>query len=685
MAATDSSTALQPAPTKTHSQEVTGNRQETDSATSTAETDIRGKRDSHSRSRQELEREPSHSSVDSDKIRRKEGHNIGKILDKELFPFEAPLAPMHSYEEVFLPPFSETPQADPMNDARRHDPSAFSPPHFSARRRSRSRSRQELEREPRRDSYYRPRREPEPLPRRDSVDSDKFRRKEVRKIGEIVKTECTAEQRSEIRDALREAAADDRNRVHLRGWPTHAPYPPTTSSGQSTRQYNMWSSPPSSSGRLDSHGDSLDTMEVDGLDRVLEDHSFAKYPAVDTFQPIAHWPAVTCSELGSKRIRLVKIIPGPPGSIIEFEVNTCFLDQAPSYTAISYTWGSPSGFQEILVRSQLNSVPKNLWRFLDQARRLRCLDSLTGWLWIDALSIDQLDPLEKLEQVGVISSIFGNAGRVIIWLGPAYGNSGLALAALRPDRTNRTRKASRTLANPVWSAVHGLCERPYWRRLWVYQELGSAVCAELMCGSRLVSLQTFQEFLFHTAGTRCEDKFEILRESSAGKMLKMKDHHANVSLWSLIQKTSHLRCVDPRDKAYAVLSLARFEEEGIEADYTVTVPVLLNRVLETMHNSTSFEYPRSLRQVAKQCTELERLFGEPLNSMFVTEGIMEYSQHINPLEQLTRQGPRPDLQLQQRLSEWCDFYSHKGVRRLVVPPRTSTATEASTERLRKRR
>ena len=521
-------------------------------------------------------------------------------------------------------------------------------------------------------SYYQ---EPERENGPDSVDSDKIRLKETR--GEILNA---------LREAVRrEVAAEDRAKVDSRRWPTrgsYPSYPPTTSSGQSTRQNDIWSSPLSSNGRRNSQGDSLEIMEVNGLDAVLEDYNFAEYAAMDTLQDesIARWPMISCSELGSERIRLLKITPGPTGSTIECEVKTCFLDQAPSYTAISYTWGSPLGFQEILVRDQLISVPKNLWRFLDQARRLRSLYPFTGWLWIDALSIDQLNPREKLEQVGVISSIFRNADCVIVWLGPTYGNSDLALAALSPSRANRTRKASGTLADPVWSAVHGLCERPYWRRLWVYQELESAVFVGLMCGGRLISLQNFQEHLFHKPGSRYEDKFEILRESSAGKMLKMKHHHAENSLWSLIQKTSHLRCVDPRDKAYAVLSLARFEEEEIEADYTVTVPVLLNRVLETMHDSTSPEYPRSLRQVARQCTELERLFGEPLNSMFVTKGPTEYSQRISPLEQLARQGQSPDLQLQQRLSEWSDFYSHNVVRRLVVPPRISRATGASTER-----
>ena len=91
------------------------------------------------------------------------------------------MAPQYSHQQPFQP-FVGVPQADPMNDARRQDPPAFSQPQFSARHRSRSRTRQEPERETRRDSHSRPRQEPEPLPRRDSVDSDKIRHKEeVRK------------------------------------------------------------------------------------------------------------------------------------------------------------------------------------------------------------------------------------------------------------------------------------------------------------------------------------------------------------------------------------------------------------------------------------------------------------------------------------------------------------------------
>jgi hypothetical protein len=271
----------------------------------------------------------------------------------------------------------------------------------------------------------------------------------------------------------------------------------------------------------------------DALEEVPEDHSFTEHPATDVLhdESIARWPTISCSELGSKRIRLVRIIPGSPCSIIRCQVSKFSLEQAPCYSAISYTWGSPLGFREILIEGRPHSVAKNLWRFLDQSRRLPDLDSLAGWLWIDALSINQSEPREKLDQVGIISSIFQNAERVIVWLGSTYGNSDLALSAVCPNsKTKRPQKDLRTLAGPVWSALHSLCERPYWHRLWVYQELKSAQRAELMCGNRLTPLRLFQEHLFAPAAHRSEDKFDILRKSSAGMILRLIGRPAESSL-----------------------------------------------------------------------------------------------------------------------------------------------------------
>jgi hypothetical protein len=139
--------------------------------------------------------------------------------------------PISNLSSRFLGVYS---QPDPMVDPRKHDPSAFGHPHFNARH----------------GSHSRPRQESEHNNRRESVDSDRIRRKEVRKIGEILETELRDEVRREIRDALREAAAEDK----VRRWPTGGSYPPTTSSSQSMGQDDVWSGATPSDGRSYGHG-----------------------------------------------------------------------------------------------------------------------------------------------------------------------------------------------------------------------------------------------------------------------------------------------------------------------------------------------------------------------------------------------------------------------------------------------
>lgn len=163
---------------------------------------------------------------------------------------EAPMPPQNLHQQPFQPFPDVYPQPDPMEDPRQHDHAAFGRSHFSARRGSHSRPRQEPEREN----------------RRESVDSDKIRRKEVRKIGEMLKNEIRDDVREEVRGALQVATAEDK----VRRWPTGSSYPPTTSSGQSTGQDDVWSSAASSEGRRYSHGHSTPNTSPDRGDRFYQ-------------------------------------------------------------------------------------------------------------------------------------------------------------------------------------------------------------------------------------------------------------------------------------------------------------------------------------------------------------------------------------------------------------------------------
>jgi hypothetical protein len=104
------------------------------------------------------------------------------------------------------------------------------------------------------------------------------------------------------------------------------------------------------------------------------------WPAAETFtdDSIGLRIFTTCSELGSQRIQLVKIRPGPSSSMISLDTKVCLLDRAGQYTALSYTCESPVLQRQVIINGEPRAVTTNLWRFLSQTRKLPA--RFSGWL-----------------------------------------------------------------------------------------------------------------------------------------------------------------------------------------------------------------------------------------------------------------------------------------------------------------
>lgn len=359
------------------------------------------------------------------------------------------------------------------------------------------------------------------------------------------------------------------------------------------------------------------------------------WPAIDTFtdDTVARCALQTCSALGSQRIRLVKIRPGPPDSIIKLDVKTCFLADAGEYTALSYAWGSSVLQYEILVDDQLRNTTSNLWRFLSQARLLPT--QISGWLWVDALCIDQTDPWEKLEQVKIISKIFKRAKQTTVWLGPAYADSDTVMKAIAniPWDSSSNESSRAVWTAQFWPDIIGLCERGYWRRLWVFQELRASQIIDVMCGSHLLDFQVLKRLIFsdNLEGS-IQTNTQILRQSSAARMVDLTRETLNISLDSMLKATNHLHCADARDKMYALLGTVDSKYKSIEADYTITLPELLNRILRKIHEC---EEPDSLRSVGQQCRSLDQLFGVQPGSIYGVDRAALQGDGVTPFDFIT--------------------------------------------------
>jgi hypothetical protein len=208
---------------------------------------------------------------------------------------------------------------------------------------------------------------------------------------------------------------------------------------------------------------------------------------------------------------------------------------------------------------------------------------------------------ERNHQVKIMSRIFGGAKEVLVWLGLASTAIDETMSDLR-SRNTSVRDLSR-------NALQEICNRMYWTRLWVFQELRSARQISLMCGGGMIPFEDLadQFTLEHDPWERPEEEMwccRVLKPSVAARMVELCGQNTPTSLWLLLQLTQHLDCYDPRDKVYALLSMAKSGHEGIDADYTMPLPQLMNRVLG---NSYSTSQHPSASDVAIRCARLKAM------------------------------------------------------------------------------
>lgn len=130
------------------------------------------------------------------------------------------------------------------------------------------------------------------------------------------------------------------------------------------------------------------------------------------------------------------------------------LDRAPPYRALSYTWGPAEGRNvpharnrlDWLVHGRNRSLPANLVTAL-----INLSDrDLSGYYWIDALCIDQLNHKERNEQVMIMDKIFRHATAVNVWLGKAYSDT-QEINRIIEDLVNHQEQEEKLPTRPTWS------------------------------------------------------------------------------------------------------------------------------------------------------------------------------------------------------------------------------------------
>lgn len=313
------------------------------------------------------------------------------------------------------------------------------------------------------------------------------------------------------------------------------------------------------------------------------------------------------------------------------------LDAAhPAYVAISYVWGDPIPTKTISLCGINYPVTESLCLTLRRVRqRLRTEKSgvnTHALIWIDALSINQSDLAEREVQVLRMAEIYSGASKLLAYIGEPgedaknylhelrctsvafrsllnslYGNIDILEvddSQIEPLLQSFTKPGSRT--DSVLRILHAICERKFFRRVWIFQEIvlrfNSAI---LMLGDQgmllrdlVVLLRIFCRTLVHPANIKYVSLGEHLNSITLAHKSTSRSGeyvgHAPTRLIMLLHAVCGHEATDIRDRIYGLLSLLG---DGL--------PTNLRPAYEGDHEMVYYNYTRWLLESTKDLTILD--------------------------------------------------------------------------------
>jgi hypothetical protein len=237
------------------------------------------------------------------------------------------------------------------------------------------------------------------------------------------------------------------------------------------------------------------------------------------------------------------------------------LSECPVYEALSYQWGPENVMRDIEIHGHPWHVRENLYWALSHLRyREGC-----RLLWIDALCINQMDNVERGHQVYQMGMIYSHAERVCVWLGLADDSAHGTHRLLHRESTWDELKSGLLTRLNEWRHLACLCEKEYWDRLWIIQEVVLAGKIEVHCGHLNFPWEKLSEAVsslhgdikglyydhppillkyvaFILRGYQTKHNFRAVRTAKTTSRTRQPAHTIAVRAFETIPKSSMCRC-----------------------------------------------------------------------------------------------------------------------------------------------
>ena len=207
--------------------------------------------------------------------------------------------------------------------------------------------------------------------------------------------------------------------------------------------------------------------------------------------------------LEAGQIRLLTILSINPTIDCLLEIST--LTEASAgrrpYNALSYFWGSEP-FSETV---SCNGIPLNITPSLfDTLREIYLYQEgkpeQRRPIWIDAICLNQQDQTELEVQVPIMCDIYSRACTVLVYLGSSKDDSDFAMTSIEnlrdrlkaiPDQLipddMLPEQGLEAQGHRVWTTIEDLLARPWFSRVWTFQEATIAEEIIFGCGSKWLS------------------------------------------------------------------------------------------------------------------------------------------------------------------------------------------------------
>ncbi|CAN9295349.1 unnamed protein product [Alternaria alternata] len=302
-------------------------------------------------------------------------------------------------------------------------------------------------------------------------------------------------------------------------------------------------------------------------------------------------------DLDRPAFRVLHLLSGK-WSTIECTMYQANLDGADTipYEALSYTWGGTDKNFTVTVNGEYLDVTKNLYLALQHLRS----DSIDRVLWIDAICIDQSNEIERGHQVQQMCKIYSQAEEVVVWLGQATRETDDLMGSLQrleelsspyayghshwnlPQWTESWLSVPKNSDLKLRKGLNQLLSRPWFKRVWILQEVANARKASILCGTKSVRAHTFALAPL-LMGIKPDRHCQAVLDIMPGRLREDTWWTENRDLYNLLLKFSESEASDPRDKVYALLGLCSdaWDTNSLRPDYK-------KGVQKVIHDTSSF-------------------------------------------------------------------------------------------------